>query len=64
METLSTESFSDTLVIDTPEKARQLALAFALAEKRGRVKPDQAILKKLAEDEEYFKDPKNWPNVK
>jgi hypothetical protein len=61
---MSTDSFYDMLAIDTPEKARQLALAFAIAEKRGRVKHDQEILKKLAVDEEYFRSLEHEPENK
>ncbi|MDR3206285.1 MAG: hypothetical protein LBT41_04240 [Candidatus Methanoplasma sp.] len=61
---MATESFYDLLVIDTPEKWRAIEKAYAIYKERGHLKPDPEIMKKLAEDEEYFKDPKNWPNVK
>ncbi|MDR3283133.1 MAG: hypothetical protein LBS92_05960 [Candidatus Methanoplasma sp.] len=61
---MATDSFTDMLVIDMPEKARQLASAFAITEKRGHSKPDPAILKRLAEDEEYFRSLKHEPKDK
>lgn len=61
---MATESFYEMLVIDTPEKMRQLELAYAIYKKRGHLKPDQAILKKLREDEEYFRSLRREPEDK
>ncbi|MDR3206284.1 MAG: hypothetical protein LBT41_04235 [Candidatus Methanoplasma sp.] len=56
---MSTESFYDLLVIDTPEKWRGIEKAYAIYKERGHLKPDPEIMKRLAEDKEYLRNMKN-----
>ncbi|MDR3282578.1 MAG: hypothetical protein LBS92_03080 [Candidatus Methanoplasma sp.] len=56
---MATESFYEMLMIDTPEKMRQMELAYAIYKERGPWKRNPEIAKKLEEDEEYFRNLKH-----
>ncbi|MCL2143609.1 MAG: hypothetical protein FWH44_05065 [Methanomassiliicoccaceae archaeon] len=58
---MATSSFDEMMVIDTPEKARNLEAAFWEAEKRGPLKLDHiGIEEELREGEEFIKNNPNW----
>ena len=60
---MATSSFDEMMVIDTPEKARNLEAAFRAAEKRGPLKFDGPSFDEIIKDGEDLleKDPE-WLN--
>jgi len=57
---MATSSFYEMMVIDTPEKARNLVKAFEAAEKRGPLTSDSNIFEQLEEGRKFLKDNPDW----
>ena len=58
---MATSSFDEMMVIDTPEKARNLEAAFRAAEKRGPLKFDDFDFEEeLRRGEEFLKNNPNF----